>query len=83
MLFLSCGERGALANQDRERADASPRELRVLFLSCVASGERGALADQDRERADARRREAFWLLFKMAALHLATLQVNSLKVICC
>jgi len=74
------------ANSAAERL-LLPKDLRyrkrVLFLSCVASGERGALANLDLERADARRREAFWLFFKMAALHLSTLQVDSLKVICC
>ena len=49
VLFLSCvasGERGALANQDRERADASPREL----TRADASGCEQGLAESPRMR---------------------------------
>ena len=93
--YVSCDGRGRRERlaMCRARLVASDSEanaglntlsaVKVLLLSCVASGERGVLANQDRERADARPREAVWLLFKMAALHLVTLQFNSLKVICC
>ena len=64
VLLLSCGERGALTNQDRDRADASPREL----TRADASGCEQGWAESPRMRR-------VWLLCKMAALHLATLDV--------